>query len=296
MKKLKHIKLFESFSNINPKLKKELMQICIMYKNAVLNFNEYPSEYWGDGSILLDLAEETDDKSMKNLLYRVAQYTELDAEGSNEDIFDHIEETDCNWIAKFLGLTPLSYEEDWTDEEEQMWIIPVEENEVEKKESEPIEDQSLTGSRKILITISSANGSNPEKWSLGFAGKYDVTNLCKEIGQKTNQEYTKIIAGLEDKNKFNKDYNNYLKDFSDTEVRKIARMLDKIMYGGESISELKILDKKFEKLDPIHKYSYIEKIKDADFLIVRNSYIYKVVDESEYQEDINYLVEYINLL
>jgi hypothetical protein len=30
---------------------------------------------------------------------------------------DYLQDADCDYIADFLGLTPLQYDDDWTDEE-----------------------------------------------------------------------------------------------------------------------------------------------------------------------------------
>ena len=108
MKKLKHVKLFENFNNIDEKLKKTLMLICSMYKNEVLGYTEHPCEYWGDGQPLRELASKTDDPTIKDILDKMADYSQYDDEGSNESIFDYLEDGDCDYIAEFLGLTPLS--------------------------------------------------------------------------------------------------------------------------------------------------------------------------------------------
>ena len=123
MKKLKHVKLFENFNNIKrlitPELKKNLMEICCMYKNEVLGSAEHPSEYWGSGESLKRLV--TQDEKIKSILNRMADYSKYDMEGSAENISDYISDEDCDYIAEFLDLPPLNYEEDWTVEEEDTW-------------------------------------------------------------------------------------------------------------------------------------------------------------------------------
>jgi hypothetical protein len=146
MKKLKHVKLFENFNNIDPKLKKTLMLICSMYKNEVLGSTEHPCEYWGDGEPLRELASKTDDTTIKSILDRMADYSQYDDEGDMENIFDYLQDADCDYIAEFLGLTPLSYEEDWTDEEEDTWSGSV----LDKNETQ---ENSLSSNNDDTITL-----------------------------------------------------------------------------------------------------------------------------------------------
>lgn len=82
---------------------------------------EHLSEYFDNGDILLTLSQTTDDSRIKNILSSVAEYCELESEGSAEIILEWITDDDCDYIAKFLGLEPLDYEGDWTKEEEDSW-------------------------------------------------------------------------------------------------------------------------------------------------------------------------------
>ena len=127
---MKYIKLFESF-NVYEEfgtnyvwkgwLKKTLMEICCMYKDEVLGSIVHSSDTWEDGTILKELVKETDDSKIKSILDNMAKLSNFDYKGHSESIFDYLQDEDCDYIAKFLGLAPLNYEEDWTDEEEDTW-------------------------------------------------------------------------------------------------------------------------------------------------------------------------------
>jgi hypothetical protein len=120
---MKYIKLFESFTVYeefgtnyvwSQWLKGTLMEICCMYKDEVLGRRRWHSDTW-DGTTLKELAKETDDSKIKSILVSMADYKDV------ESIFDYLKDEDCDYIAEFLGLAPLKYEEDWTDEEEDTW-------------------------------------------------------------------------------------------------------------------------------------------------------------------------------
>lgn len=102
------------------KLASTLKLICQLYKNESLGSAEHPAEYFGDGSYLLSI--KTQDKRISQILKSIAQYSELDAEGSAEHIFDYMQDEDCHYIADFLGLPKLDLNNDWTEEEEQVWM------------------------------------------------------------------------------------------------------------------------------------------------------------------------------
>ena len=121
---MKYIKLFESFESFNDsdtELNKTLMEICCMYKDEVLGSIVHPCESFDDGTSLKELASKTDDSRIKSILNNIAQLSYYDFEGHAESIFDYMQDEDCDYIANFLGLAPLNYEEDWTDEEEDTW-------------------------------------------------------------------------------------------------------------------------------------------------------------------------------
>lgn len=157
--------------------------------------------------------------------------------------------------------------------------------------------------RKILITLSSANSGGliidngivslkdkkyAKKWSLGFAEETDITELCQKIGERSDDEYAKIISGLTDIMKFGYDYSDeeqfdskFTADIPDDKIDELVDELEGLYHTSSFLKELSTVDKMFEKLDTNYKLYFIEYLLSLDFLIVRDSYIYKVVDENE---------------
>ena len=172
--------------------------------------------------------------------------------------------------------------------------------------------ENFAGSRKILITLSSSNSGNipstgprtypggyrdpneGSSWSIGYPEKFDITELCQEIGEKTNEEYTKIVAGLIDLIKFRRDYEGFL-DESILNNRRLKRKLDSLLdHPMDDINSQLPIEKKFKKLNIDNKIVFYNDFIDMGFLVVRNSYIYKVVDESEFDSlcnEISYRLE-----
>ena len=168
--------------------------------------------------------------------------------------------------------------------------------------------ENFAGSRKILITLSSSNSGNipstgprtypggyrdpneGSSWSIGYPEKFDITELCQEIGEKTNEEYTKIVAGLIDLIKFRRDYEGFL-DESILNNRRLTqkgllakRKLDSLLNHHPmcDIESQLPIEKKFRKLNIDNKIVFYNDFIDMEFLVVRGSYIYKVIDENEF--------------
>jgi hypothetical protein len=173
------------------------------------------------------------------------------------------------------------------------------------------ENFKLSG-RKILITLSSANSGGEliidngsvslndvekaKNWSLGFAQKIDITELCQKIGNKSNEEYAEIISELTDTMKFGDNYRKVTSDIPDDKFDELIEELDELYYNSsEFIKELSTVDKMFEKLDINYKLYFIEYLLSLDFLIVRDSYIYKVIDEGELLDLCNDITERLKL-
>lgn len=118
---MKYIKLFENFGN-EIDLKKYLTIICVNYKEECLGSIVHLSEEFGEGQSLLRYAEMTDDSRIKSILSKVAELCQSECEGNTEHIGEYVSDEDCDYIAQFLSVYPLRYEEDWTKEEEINWM------------------------------------------------------------------------------------------------------------------------------------------------------------------------------
>lgn len=119
---MRYIKLFENFGNeVDPKLRRALIIICVNYKSECLGSTVHLSEDFGEGGSLLRYAEMTDDNRIKSILSSVAELCQYECEGSAEHITEYVSDEDCDYISNFLGLDPLDYEGDWTAEEESNW-------------------------------------------------------------------------------------------------------------------------------------------------------------------------------
>lgn len=118
---MKYIKTFENFNSIDPNLVKSLKTIVTSFKTEMLGSTVHLSEEFGEGYELKDLAEYCGDEKIASILNRVAKISLEECEGSAVNILEIVNEEDCDYIAQFLGLQPLNYEELWTQEEEKTW-------------------------------------------------------------------------------------------------------------------------------------------------------------------------------
>lgn len=120
---MKYVKTFELFQNIDPQmeLEKTLKHICTMVKQEIGGSTEHPSEYFGEGNELEDLADKTDDARIKSILDSVAKCCLEECEGGSVNILEFVSDDDCHYIADFLGLPRLNLEQEWTEEEENTW-------------------------------------------------------------------------------------------------------------------------------------------------------------------------------
>jgi hypothetical protein len=118
---MKYIKTFENFNSLDPNLVKSLKTIVTSFKTEMLGSTVHLSEEFGEGYELKDLAEYCGDEKIASILNRVAKISLEECEGSAVNILEIVDEEDCDYIAQFLGLQPLNYEELWTQEEEKTW-------------------------------------------------------------------------------------------------------------------------------------------------------------------------------
>lgn len=198
-----------------------------------------------------------------------------------------------------------------------------------------LEDSKID--KKIFIEISSANSrgvnrNSPDNikrdaersWSIGLGAIIDLTQIIDLIGESintirnrenrtrlqiifnglTNQDFTKIIAGMIDEIKFGKDENGWSDEILNllgvTKANTLLKKIQRIFYRDISQERINLLRQKegefyfleeFKRLNIEQKISFLEAVKkDPNFIALRNSYIYAVVDESKFEECLDLLV------
>lgn len=191
--------------------------------------------------------------------------------------------------------------------------------------------------KKIFIEIISANSrgvnrNSPDNikrdaersWSIGLGAIIDLTQIIDLIGESintirnrenrtrlqtifnglTNQDFTKIIAGMIDEIKFGKDENGWSDEILNllgvTKANTLLMKIRRIFYRDISQERINLLRQKegefyflqeFKRLNIEQKISFLEAVeKDPNFITVRNSYIYAIVDESKFEECLDLLV------
>jgi len=198
-----------------------------------------------------------------------------------------------------------------------------------------LEDSKID--KKIFIEISSANSrgvnrNSPDNikrdaersWSISLGAIIDLTQIIDLIGESintirnrenrtrlqiifnglTNQDFTKIIAGMIDEIKFGKDENGWSDEILNllgvTKANTLLKKIQRIFYRDISQERINLLRQKegefyfleeFKRLNIEQKISFLEAVKkDPNFIALRNSYIYAVVDESKFEESLDLLV------
>ena len=100
---MKNIKLFEEFAQ-DSNLKKALETICDLYVEECEGGAVHPSEDFGEGDELKELANEVQDDRIKSILNNMAECCLAECEGSAEHLCDWINDEDCNYICDYLGI------------------------------------------------------------------------------------------------------------------------------------------------------------------------------------------------
>lgn len=150
--------------------------------------------------------------------------------------------------------------------------------------------ESFEDTNKYLIELSSANSrgvnrnsdesikQDAEKWwSMGgYVYKLDMAKKYKSF---SNEDLTKKVAGRTDLDKFGRDIEGLLQNSKFRFKKEIDH--DETRNINEYLSYFK----NHLKID--QKLEFAEILEEYGFIIVRNSYIYKVVDASEIDENIN---------
>lgn len=118
---MKYVKTFENFNSTDSELLRNLKIIVTSFKTEVLGSTVHLSEEFGEGQQLKELAKSCGDGKISKILKKVADASYEECEGSSVNILEVVDEGDCDYISQFIGLPPLNYEADWTQEEEKTW-------------------------------------------------------------------------------------------------------------------------------------------------------------------------------
>jgi hypothetical protein len=153
---------------------------------------------------------------------------------------------------------------------------------------------------KYLIQLSSANSrgiwgmTNPpesikkdaeEWWSLSVdvIVKLEIQSRYQNL---PNDILTKLTGCRTDIERFGPSYLRAIGDLSEQDVKRFR-------YNG--ITDTKCTDaknilsrvvKKFKRMDIEQKISYFDELESDEFLVIRNSYIYKVVDGKDLMDEV----------
>lgn len=106
-----NIKTFNEFKvneNINnDRLSRILKSIVRLTAEECSGSSVHPSEEFGDGGFLKELANNVDDITIAKILNKMADCCEAECDGSAEHMNDWIYDNDCKYICNFLGMPEL---------------------------------------------------------------------------------------------------------------------------------------------------------------------------------------------
>lgn len=156
--------------------------------------------------------------------------------------------------------------------------------------------ESFEDTDKYLIELSSTNsrGVNRDSderikydaekwWSMdGYVYKLDFSKKYKSL---SNEDLTKKVVGRTDLDRFGRDIEGFLQNSKFRFKKEIDH--DKTRSMNKYLSYFK------DHLKIDQKLEFSEILEEYGFIIVRDSYIYKVVDSSEIDENINTVINII---
>ena len=215
--------------------------------------------------IFESLSEESDE--VKNVIRQLAEIVQSEIDGSAEHISEYwepeallalVHKTNNDEIKKVLETLAELVESEIDGNSEhisEFWepealleLI----GEYDREEEERKSRVGLTDNGLVLLELGSANSSSPRSWSMGGHVESIITNSTD-----SNDEIAKHISGL---------YKNGFK-YKSTRI------------PSEGRKTLGFLNR-FQKLDTSKKREFFEFIK-SEMLVIRKSYIYKVINKSE---------------
>ncbi len=150
---------------------------------------------------------------------------------------------------------------------------------------------------KYLIQLGSANSggilgkTNPSEydkresekwWSLGVDAlhKIEIHQRYKEL---PNDILTKLIGCRSDIERFGP---SYLTEITGLTLEQIKRFRFRFEQPSDHFNLLNRTLKKFKNMTIDQKLVFFRELESDGYLIIRNSYIYKVVDESELVDEV----------
>jgi hypothetical protein len=160
---------------------------------------------------------------------------------------------------------------------------------------------NTVATQKYLIQLSSANFGNKKVWSMSADQVLNVTEITKKYENRTNAELSKFFSGITDTFKFRKDYDGFISDLPQRTQNGLVSRWEKMIksyhwkfdannsehvYQRQLNQKLNFLDQ-FKSLSVERKEAFTQKLREFGFLIIRNSYIYLVVDANEVKTTID---------
>ena len=144
--------------------------------------------------------------------------------------------------------------------------------------------ESFDDTNKYLIELTSANSRgvnskssnaiklDAEKWWSMNGDVYELDIPSEYLDEFNNDELSKRIAGKTDIRKFGRDIEGFLQE---------GKFKFKKRYNTDKSNYISNFLRHFKSLKIDQKLEFFEIIEEYGFIIVRGSYIYKVVDKSD---------------
>jgi hypothetical protein len=167
------------------------------------------------------------------------------------------------------------------------------------------------GDGKYLIQLSSANSlgimnyidtaresqkAEVEKWwSLGVDAIVKL-EMNVRYSHLSNDTLTKLIGSRSDVEKFGPAYLMEITGLTPQEVQRFRFTGVMDDNCGKLYDRLSRILNKFKRLKLYQKLSFYRELESDDYLILRSSYIYKVVDESELEFELASMVDKFQII
>jgi hypothetical protein len=134
---------------------------------------------------------------------------------------------------------------------------------------------------KVLINLTTANGAVPKSWSFSSPRYSDFTEICKQLGNLTNDEYTNQIIKL-----YTGDRSGPNRSLKMEIFRKLNR---------EITFSLDIDTNKFKEYAVSLKNIIFDGIKNNGYVVINNSFLYKIIDRKDIDKEREFLDKLFSL-